>query len=185
PGRGAARQPEASLAWVAATSLVKRRQRMLKPCVSLDIFLPAEAFGLWNPGAASTRPPQARSLRLDRGPGAGQRHGTDRQGTCEIPFASTGATGRIKERRLINVPGLADGLHARQERLGEHERWRSAWSPQPKRESITVIAIPKGTPRIPTKVPHLRGDEPREGRLERAYARRPALTSAVRRAMFA
>jgi len=102
PGRGAARQPEASLAWVAATSLVKRRQRMLKPCVSLDIFLPAEAFGLWNPGAASTRPPQARSLRLDRGPGAGQRHGTDRQGTCEIPFASTGATGRMKERRLTN-----------------------------------------------------------------------------------
>jgi hypothetical protein len=33
PGRGVARQPEASLAWVAATSLVKRRQRMLKPCV--------------------------------------------------------------------------------------------------------------------------------------------------------
>jgi hypothetical protein len=59
---------------VAATSLVKRRQRMLKPCVSLDIFLPAEAFGLWNRGAASTRPPQARSLPLDRGPGAGLRH---------------------------------------------------------------------------------------------------------------
>jgi hypothetical protein len=30
--------------WRSATSLVKRRQRMLKPCVSLDIFLPAEAF---------------------------------------------------------------------------------------------------------------------------------------------
>src|SRR5271166_5470219 len=40
PGRGAARQPEASLAWAAATSLVKRRQRMLKPCVSLDITYP-------------------------------------------------------------------------------------------------------------------------------------------------
>jgi hypothetical protein len=38
PGRGAARQPEASLAWETATSLVKRRQRMLKPCVSLDIM---------------------------------------------------------------------------------------------------------------------------------------------------
>src|ERR1700726_3007598 len=38
PGRGAARQPEASLAWAAATSLVKRRQRMLKPCVSLEIM---------------------------------------------------------------------------------------------------------------------------------------------------
>src|ERR1700757_2399588 len=40
PGRGAARQPEASLAWEAATSLVKRRQRMLKPCVSLEIMYP-------------------------------------------------------------------------------------------------------------------------------------------------
>jgi hypothetical protein len=40
PGRGAARQPEASLAWAAATPLVKRRQRMLKPCVSLDIMYP-------------------------------------------------------------------------------------------------------------------------------------------------
>src|SRR6516225_11345974 len=40
PGRGAARQPEASLAWEAATPLVKRRQRMLKPCVSLEIMYP-------------------------------------------------------------------------------------------------------------------------------------------------
>jgi hypothetical protein len=31
------------------------KQRMLKPCVSLDIFLPAEAFGLWNPGAGKER----------------------------------------------------------------------------------------------------------------------------------
>src|SRR6202011_581241 len=39
-GRGAARQPEASLAWAAATPFVKRRQRMLKPCVSLEIMYP-------------------------------------------------------------------------------------------------------------------------------------------------
>lgn len=32
PGKGGARQPEASLAWVTATSLVKRRQRVPKPC---------------------------------------------------------------------------------------------------------------------------------------------------------
>jgi hypothetical protein len=40
PGKGTARQPEASLAWEAATPLVKRRQRMLKPCVSLEIMYP-------------------------------------------------------------------------------------------------------------------------------------------------
>ena len=129
PGRGAARQPEASLAWVAATSLVKRRQRMLKPCVSLDIFLPAEAFGLWNPGAASRRPPAARSPRLDRGPGAGQRHGMDRQGTCEVPLASTGATSRNWERRPINCSRPDGDLRAGRERFGEHERRRSAWAP--------------------------------------------------------
>ena len=33
PGRGAAHQPEASLAWVAATLLVKRRQQIPKPGV--------------------------------------------------------------------------------------------------------------------------------------------------------
>src|SRR4029077_18178147 len=32
PGKGAARQPEASLAWAAATQLVKRRRQMPKPC---------------------------------------------------------------------------------------------------------------------------------------------------------
>src|SRR6516165_406927 len=40
PGRGAARQPEASLASEAVTSLVKPRQRKLKPCVSLEIMYP-------------------------------------------------------------------------------------------------------------------------------------------------
>jgi hypothetical protein len=38
PGKGAARQPEASLAGAAATPLLKRRQRMLKPCASLEIM---------------------------------------------------------------------------------------------------------------------------------------------------
>lgn len=38
PGRGGARQPEASLAWAAATALVKRRQQVLKPCGSLEIM---------------------------------------------------------------------------------------------------------------------------------------------------
>jgi hypothetical protein len=38
PGKGGARQPEASLAWVTATSFVKRRQRVLKPCGSLEIM---------------------------------------------------------------------------------------------------------------------------------------------------
>ena len=38
PGKGGARQPEASLAWAPATALVKRRQRALKPCISPEIM---------------------------------------------------------------------------------------------------------------------------------------------------
>ncbi len=38
PGKGGARQPEASLAWAAVTALVKRRQQALKPCGSLEIM---------------------------------------------------------------------------------------------------------------------------------------------------
>src|SRR5208282_827780 len=72
PGRGAARRPEASLAWVAVTSLVKRRQRMLKPCVSLEIMCPL-------------RP----SVWVDRG-----QHRQDRQG--EILPARPGSWSRAK-----------------------------------------------------------------------------------------
>src|SRR5664279_5633261 len=39
PAKAAARQPEASLAWVVATPLVKRRQRMPKPGLSPEITL--------------------------------------------------------------------------------------------------------------------------------------------------
>jgi hypothetical protein len=56
PGKGAARQPEASLAWVTATPLVKRRQRMLKPCVKPRNQVPAEAFVLFLSRAASAGP---------------------------------------------------------------------------------------------------------------------------------
>jgi hypothetical protein len=51
PGKGAARQPEASLAWVAVTPLVKRRQQIPKPGVEPVL----------DPGAASAEPLLARS----------------------------------------------------------------------------------------------------------------------------
>src|ERR1700757_946932 len=50
PGRGAARQPEASLAWAAATLLVKRRQQVPKPCVSLDIMIALKPSACWDRG---------------------------------------------------------------------------------------------------------------------------------------
>jgi hypothetical protein len=50
PGKGAARQPEASLAWVAVTPLVKRRQQTSKPWVSLEIMFLLEPSACWDRG---------------------------------------------------------------------------------------------------------------------------------------
>ena len=56
----------------------------------------------------------------------------DRQETCEIPLAPTGAARRKWGRRLNNVPGLLSVLRAQRERLGDHEHRRSAWGLEPK-----------------------------------------------------
>ena len=56
----------------------------------------------------------------------------DRQETCEIPHAPTGAARRKQGRRLINVPGLVRVLHSDQERYGEHECRRNVWGLEPK-----------------------------------------------------
>src|SRR6201989_635675 len=60
PVKVAARQPEASFARTMATPLVKRKQQILKPGVSLEIIISAGAFGVTFPGAASTGPQRAR-----------------------------------------------------------------------------------------------------------------------------
>src|SRR6516162_1622278 len=56
PGKGGARHPEASLAWVLATVLVKRRQQVLKPCGSLEIMVTLKPSVCWDPGAISGNP---------------------------------------------------------------------------------------------------------------------------------
>jgi hypothetical protein len=50
PGKGAARQPEASLAWAVVTPLVKRRQQTSKPWVSLEIMFLLEPSACWDRG---------------------------------------------------------------------------------------------------------------------------------------
>ncbi len=81
PGKGAARRPEASLARVTATPLVKRRQQVPKPGVEPRHHVRAGAFGVLGPGAASTGLQMARSCRSGRGLRAGQRYGRERQET--------------------------------------------------------------------------------------------------------
>jgi hypothetical protein len=54
----------------------------------------------------------------------------DRQGTCEIPLAPTGATaGESGTPAHKYVPGLESDLPANQERLGEHEHGKERVDP--------------------------------------------------------
>jgi hypothetical protein len=76
-----ASQPEVSLAWAEATLFVKRRQRMLKPCIWPRNHVIAGAFVVLGAGAASRRPLSARSSGSGRGLGAWQRYGMDCLGT--------------------------------------------------------------------------------------------------------
>ncbi|NJO38944.1 MAG: hypothetical protein HC871_16765 [Rhizobiales bacterium] len=80
PGKGGARQPEASLAWAAATSLVKRRQRALKPCGSLEIMRARKPSLCWARGQ-HREGRYGQADRFGRGLGAGQRCWMGRQGT--------------------------------------------------------------------------------------------------------
>src|ERR1051325_8268271 len=80
PGKGGARQPEASLARATATAFVKRRQRVPKPCRSLEIMVVPKPSPCWAWG-------QHRKLRdgqedrFGRGLRAGQRCGRGHQET--------------------------------------------------------------------------------------------------------
>ena len=81
PGKGAARQPEASLAWAAATLVVKRRRQVLKPCGKPRDFYPSGPSVFLSRGQHRQDRYKARTCRLGRGLGAGQRHGMERQAT--------------------------------------------------------------------------------------------------------
>jgi hypothetical protein len=82
-------QPEASLAWAAATPFVKRRQQVLKPREVASKSADVGAFAANGAGAASAAPSWTRCRRSGRGLEPGQRYGMDCLGTYEIPFAST------------------------------------------------------------------------------------------------
>jgi hypothetical protein len=80
PGKGGARRPEASLARTAATAFVKRRQRVLKPCGSLEIMVVLKPSPCWIRGQHwESRYGQA--YRFGRGLRAGQRYGMGHQET--------------------------------------------------------------------------------------------------------
>ena len=80
PGKGAAHQPEASLAWATATPLVKRRQQTLKPWGSPDIMSRWSLRSVGT-GGSTDETAMARSRRSGRGLGTGQRCGMDCQET--------------------------------------------------------------------------------------------------------
>jgi hypothetical protein len=123
-GRGGARQPEASLAWSSATAIVKRRQRVLKPCDGASRCCGRRSLRFCQCGGGVGKSANGQDDRFGRGLRAGQRRGTGHQATCEIPLASAWTlTG--EERRLNKAPGPTTGLTAsgapRADAGGEHE----------------------------------------------------------------
>jgi hypothetical protein len=120
PGKGGARRPEASLAWVTATSLVKRRQRGTEALWQPRNHVSAEAFAVLGPGAASGKP---------LWPGIPVRPGS--LSRAKVWEGSPGnlrgpAFVRMKqpdtERRSNNAPGLMTDLAA----SGARRRARTA-----------------------------------------------------------
>jgi hypothetical protein len=67
------------------------------------------------PGGSIEETAKAEVSSARPGPRAGQRHGTDLQGTCEIPLASTGAMSRNTEHRLTNCSRPDGNLSLRRE----------------------------------------------------------------------
>ena len=118
-----ASQPEASLAGVAATSLLKRRQQVLKPRVSLEMFLLLEP-----------------SLSFERGQHRRHRHGQGssvRPGSWSGAEAQDGSPGNLRDparvharasrhlgSRLNKCPGPGRSSTDAGALIGEHEQRR-------------------------------------------------------------
>jgi hypothetical protein len=127
PGKGAARQPEASLARAAATSLVKRRQQVSKPWVSPDIMMTPKPSECWDRG--QHRPSRYGRGRvgstgiLEQGKDAGWA-AWDLRGPARVHVQSR----RKWDAGRTIVPGSMAPLP--REREGGHEDRRSTCAPE-------------------------------------------------------
>ena len=127
PGKGGARQPEASLAWATATALVKRRQRVLKPCGSLEIMETPKPSPCWAGGSIG----KAAMARIPVRPGSESRAkvregspGNLRDPAC----ARVKAAGYGAPAEQCSRPG--DCLGGDRERESEHEQPRTYGNPR-------------------------------------------------------
>jgi hypothetical protein len=106
PAVKASSQPQASLAWRTATCVVKRRQRMLKPCYRASTSCAAEVFVVLETGTVfsgplcedrETRP--GSENRAKAWDGSPRNLGDPVVATCEMPHRST-APQRTRPARL-------------------------------------------------------------------------------------
>ena len=131
PGKGGARQPEASLARAAATALVKRRQRAPKPCGQPRNHVSAEAFAVLGPGAASeSGMARTRPIRPGSQSRAKAREGSP--GNLRDPVRARTKTARTRERRVNKAPGPTVASSIAGSADGEHERPRTMRNPEAK-----------------------------------------------------
>ena len=128
PGRGGARQPEASLAWAAATPLVKRRQRVLKPCRKPRDHESVEAFAVLGAGAAPGRSSWS-GLPVRPGSWSGAKVRDGSPGNLRGPADTRVETaGKGAPAQQGSRPGRRLGDD--RERFGEHEKPGPCGSPR-------------------------------------------------------
>gem|GEM_PF-1768520 len=110
PGKGAARQPESSVAWRTATCVVKRTQRVVKRHVE-PRNAQCRCLRVPDSGGSTGTAATGEADRTDRGPRTSQSHGMDHQGTWEArPRPCAGIAGRGTASANNPAPGPEQAL---------------------------------------------------------------------------
>lgn len=163
PGKGGARQPEASLARAAATAFVKRRQRALKPCGSLEIMKAPKPSPCWVRGQhRSRRHGQTRPIRPGSQSRAKAREGSP--GNLRGPVVARTEKPGTLERRVNKAPGPAVGSNiAGSATANTNDRART----EPRGEDISRRACAAGRRSgfiVPQRAGNRARRDPSEGR---------------------
>ena len=163
PGKGGARQPEASLARAAATAFVKRRQRALKPCGSLEIMKAPKPSPCWVRGQhRSRRHGQPRPIRPGSQSRAKAREGSP--GNLRGPVVARTEKPGTLERRVNKAPGPAVGSNiAGSATANTNDRART----EPRGEDISRRACAAGRRSgfiVPQRAGNRARRDPSEGR---------------------
>src|ERR1700738_5586930 len=119
---------------MAVTPFLKRRQQVLKPRYSPDIFLNAEVFAVEEAGAASANPSMGEGTSVRPGSWTEAKAQDGSPGNLGDPAHVHVRASRQLGRRLNNDPAwkAPSDLPGAQAQAARHETRRVAWTPEAK-----------------------------------------------------